>query len=626
MRRLSVALVLSLSSVGLVACGGSKADPAQQQADALAALLSSAAVPDAAAFGGVTFSTPAASVAEEYAEVVDGMDGLVPTVTVGSVAGGSAQLHWSWPLVAGSDPWTYDSTVRLSGQGSSTAVVWARSDVQPKLGKADVLNALTLPGRRGEIIGAHGSVIVRNRAVVRVGIDRSRTTAAAAAASARTLAGLVGIAPAAYVKAVKAAGAAAFVEAITYRAGQVPAAVQHASLPGLLTVDGSLPLAPTKEFAGALLGRVGPVTADAIKKDPTLKVGDEIGLSGLQARYDGQLRGTPGREVRAETPGTTVTPRTLVRIGGRAGKPLQVTLDPRLEQKAEDLLANVGPASALVAIRPSTGAILAAANGPGTDGQNYATYGRFAPGSTFKMIGSLALLRSGLSPSSTVTCPPAVSVDGKRFENDSDYPPSALGSIPLSTALAWSCNTAYIGQRDTIAKGGLAKAAATLGFGIDHDTGFPAYFGQVPAAASETEAAADMIGQGKILASPMAMATVMSSIVAGHTVVPHLVDGVTSPVPSGVAPLTADEAKELRGMLRGVVTGGTGRGLLGLPGPAVIAKTGTAEFDAGGGTTKTHAWMVAGQGDLAVAVFVDVGVTGAQTAGPILADFLRAAR
>ncbi|GAB4008669.1 penicillin-binding transpeptidase domain-containing protein [Nocardioides ultimimeridianus] len=625
MRRLSVALVLSLTSLGLAACGsGGADDPVQRQVQALATALSSAAVPTS--FDGVTFTTSSASVAKEYAEVVDGMDGLVPTVTVGSVGSGSAQLHWSWPLVAGHDPWTYDSTVPLSGQGAATAVVWARSDVQPKLGKADVLNALTLPGRRGAITGAHGSVIVTDRPVVHVGIDRSRVPVARAASSARTLAGIVGIDPAAYVKAVRAAGDKAFVEAITYRKGQVPSEVEHASLPGLLSVAGTLPLAPTKEFAAPLLGRVGPVTAEAIKKDPTLKVGDEIGLSGLQARYDDQLRGVPGREVRAETPGTTVTPLTLVRIGGRAGKPLGLSLDVRLEQKAEELLAGVGPGSALVAIRPSTGAILAAANGPGTDGQNFATYGRFAPGSTFKMIGSLALLRSGLTPSSTVTCPSAVSVDGKRFENDSDYPPSALGSIPLSTALAWSCNTAFIGQRDTIAQGGLAKAAATLGFGIDHDTGFPAYFGQVPAAASETEGAADMIGQGKVLASPMAMATVMSSIVAGHTVVPHLVDGVTSPVPSGVAALTPGEARQLRAMLRGVVTGGTGRGLLGLPGPPVIAKTGTAEFDAGSGATKTHAWMVAGQGDLAVAVFVDVGVTGAQTAGPILADFLRAAR
>ena len=75
-------------------------------------------------------------------------------------------------------------------------------------------------------------------------------------------------------------------------------------------------------------------------------------------------------------------------------------------------------------------------------------------------------------------------------------------------------------------------------------------------------------------------------------------------------------------MLRGVVTGGTGSGLADVPGPPVIAKTGTAEFDRDG-QRLTHAWMIAGYGDLAVCAFVDVGHTGAGTAGPLLEQFLR---
>jgi cell division protein FtsI/penicillin-binding protein 2 len=57
----------------------------------------------------------------------------------------------------------------------------------------------------------------------------------------------------------------------------------------------------------------------------------------------------------------------------------------------------------------------------------------------------------------------------------------------------------------------------------------------------------------------------------------------------------------------------------------VIAKTGTAEFGTGA-DPQTHAWMVAAQGDLAVAVFVDLGAGGSTTAGPLLEQFLRAAR
>ncbi|GAB2980802.1 penicillin-binding transpeptidase domain-containing protein [Nocardioides montaniterrae] len=631
MRQISAALTLTLAcGLGLSACGGSGAAPGTTTADALAAALSSAAVPQAAAFADVPFDgTTAAAVAKDYATVVDGMDGIEPSVSVASVDDGphgkQATLQWSWAVVDGQQPWSYTSTVRLVQDGSRWAARWARSDVAPKLGPGDVLNALTLPARRGAILGAHGKALVQDRPVEHIGIDRSRVPVAQAVTSARALAGLVGIDAPAYVKAVRAAGAKAFVEAITYRKGEVPGPVSHASLPGLLTVAGSLPLAPTKEFAAPILGRVGSVTADQIKADPSLKVGDQAGLSGLQARYDKDLRGTAGRQVRIETPGTTAPPRTVFQVGAKPGKPLRLSLDQRLQEKAESLLAGVRPGSALVAIRPSDGAILAAANGPGDGGQDLATYGRFAPGSTFKIVSSLALLRAGLTPRSSVSCPATTSVDGKGFKNDRDFPPGSIGTISLSQALAQSCNTAFIGQRSKVTDGALAAAAATLGIGVDHDAGFPAYFGQVPAPASETEAAADLIGQGKILASPMAVATEMASVVAGHTVVPHLLDSVRPKAPSDAKPLTAAEATQLRAMLRDVVETGTGRGLLEVPGPPVIAKTGTAEFEAGSGTG-THAWMVAGQGDLAVAVFVDVGITGAQTAGPILRDFLTAAR
>ena len=108
---------------------------------------------------------------------------------------------------------------------------------------------------------------------------------------------------------------------------------------------------------------------------------------------------------------------------------LVTTLDPRLQTRAERLLAvpegTESPATALVAIRPSDGAILAAASGLGGDGLNVATYGQYAPGSTFKVVSALALLRAGLTPQSRVSCPATTSVDGKSFKNYDDYPADA---------------------------------------------------------------------------------------------------------------------------------------------------------------------------------------------------------
>ncbi|MFA6298314.1 MAG: penicillin-binding transpeptidase domain-containing protein, partial [Nocardioides sp.] len=269
-------------------------------------------------------------------------------------------------------------------------------------------------------------------------------------------------------------------------------------------------------------------------------------------------------------------------------------------------------------------AIVAAANGPGTEGYNIATFGQFAPGSTFKSASALALLRAGLTPDSTVPCTSTIVVDGKSFKNYSDYPASGIGRIPLRTALANSCNTAFISQAPKLGELDLFDAAAALGMGIDHDLGFPAYLGQVEPAASQTEKAANLIGQGRVLASPMVMATVIASVQKGSIVVPRLVSSVEVSPPD-VDPLTPGEATALKGMLRGVVTNGSGSGLLDLPGPDVIAKTGTAEF-ARDGRIETHAWMIAAQGDLAVAVFVELGASGSRTAGPILEAFLRASR
>lgn len=641
MRRTSVATSLLLvPALGLAACSGDGSDGedgARKAAEGLATALAAAAAPAgggseaADPLAGVTWTgTDAAAVAKEYAAVVDGMDGIAPSVEVAEVDGDAeeptATLTWSWPVVDGGDPWSYDTTVALSG-GDAWSVAWAPSIVEPSLADDETLDATTLLAKRGDITGAGGEKLVTDRPVVRVGIDRTQVEAAAAPASARALAELVDIEVAPFVKAVRGAGDKAFVEAITYRADEVPAAVLAGidAITGARQVAGEQALAPTRDFAAPLLGRVGPVTAEMVEKEPeAYRPGDVAGISGLQARYDEQLRGTTGRAVHA-VPADGGEERELFLSEPAAGKPLSLTLDRRLQSLAERVLAGVTPASAIVAVRPSDGSILAAANGAGTGGQNHATFGQFAPGSTFKAVTSLALLRAGLTPQTPVRCTPTVTVNGKRFKNYSDYPSSAIGTIPLEEAIAQSCNTALIGARAKVGDGDLAAAAASLGLGIDHDLGFPAYFGEVPPPASETEGAADLIGQGKVLASPMAMATVIASVQAGTTVVPHLVDGVDVSVPAEATPLSAAEAQQLKAMLRRVVTDGSGRGLADVPGGPVIAKTGTAEY-ADGGTIRTHAWMIAAQGDLAVAVFVQTGQSGSQTAGPLLEEFLRGAR
>ena len=626
---LSVLVVLGVLA-GCTSGGDDGPDPddgpsPEAAAEALAAGLGSGDLSD------VPFESGAAADAQaSYDEVVAGLGERSPSVTVADVGepdAGKAQatLRWSWDL-GGEEPWTYEVTAPLSEAEDEWLATWSVELVEPSLESGDVLDLSSLTPDRGDILGARGLALVTERQVSRVGIDKPTVEAAQAAASARALARIVGVDPKDYVERVKAAGPQAFVEAIVYRKEEVDPGLVRAvqGIAGGRIIAGSQPLAPTRDFAAPLLGRVGEVTAEMIEDNPgEYQPGDVAGISGLQARYDDVLRGTPG--VLVEAVDAEGVHYEVFRSDPLPGQPLQLSLDLDLQVEAELLLADVGPGSALVALRPSTGEILAAANGPGNGGLNLATYGQFAPGSTFKSVSSLALLRAGLTPSSVVPCTPSVVVDGKRFTNYDDYPSGALGDIPLRTALANSCNTAFISQAGRLSGTDLFDAGVSLGIGLDHDLGFPAYFGSVEPSTSKTESAAQLIGQGTVLASPMVMAAVIGSAQSGGLVIPRLVEGVDVTAPEGAQPLTRAEAGALRSMLRSVVTDGSGRALADVPGPPVIAKTGTAEFGSGA-DLDTHAWMIAAQGDLAVAVFVEVGASGSRTAGPILESFLRAAR
>lgn len=639
LRVLLIALLLVLSGCSL---GGDDSEGAKRAAERLAAALEKhdvAGVPFTGEAG--TGKAEADSPATAYAALIAPLAEAPTTVEVGSVKvdGGSALAVLEWDVELRGHHWKHATNVTLTRSGETWKTRWSPALVESTLTEGESLQLSTVRAERGDILDAAGKPIVTSRPVLRVGIDKTKVPAGQAEDAARRLAALVGVDAPDLAKQVAAAGPKAFVQAIVFRRDEVPAGVMSglSGIPGATAISDHLPLAPTRGFAAALLGTVGPATAEIVEESKgRIRAGDDAGLSGLQRRYDEQLAGTPGVRLSAlpaddedssaeESTTEKAEPRVLFAVEPVAGTPLRLSLDTARQAKAEELLAGVGPAAALVAIRPSTGEVLAAASGPGSKGQNTATYGRYAPGSTFKVVSSLALLRAGLKPSSPVECPREVVVNGKRFGNYSDYPSGRLGRITLRQAVANSCNTAFIGQRGKVTGSALADAAAALGLGVDHDLGFPAYFGQVPEPAGETEAAADLIGQGKVTASPMSMAAVAASVARGATVIPWLVDGHTAELSGVAAPLTEAEAGQLRELMHAVVTEGSGAALRSLQPPDVLAKTGTAEYgDAD--PPKTHAWMLGVQGDLAVAVFVATGQSGSATAGPILASFLRAAR
>jgi cell division protein FtsI/penicillin-binding protein 2 len=647
-RRVMAGLALA-TAVALTACTAQTPTPnPSQSADtperAAAALAAGLAAKDLSPLEFVGAS--GAEVNDLFKPVVAGMGPLKPAITVGAVntqgSSATAVLSYSWAFPGVNQAWTYDSQAQLVNEGGRWKTSWQPNVVEPQLDGTNRLTQRRLDPDRGELLDGDGDSIVTLRPVVRIGIDKSQVSAEEAKTSATRLAKLVKINAKTYATKVADAGSQDFVAAIVFRATAKdrPANKTVFAIPGALPIEDEQMLAPNRDFARSVIGTVGDATKEIVDASSgSVVAGDQVGLSGLEKRYDSQLRGTPGVQVQlvpAKTAGnasaspsptpstsTTTKPVALFEVKPTAGKPLTTTLNIDLQKLAESTLAKTKPAASIVAIQPSSGKILAAANGPGAKDQALATTGQFPPGSTFKLVSALALLRAGLKPSSPVTCPKTVSVDGRRFKNFDDYPSSQRGKIDLRTALAQSCNTAFIGQRGKISGSDLKTAAGSLGLGTDYDVGFSSFFGAVPDNPSGTAEAAAMIGQSTVQASPMVMASVVASISAGKTVVPHLVKGQqASPT---TKPLTSAEAKQLREMMRAVVTQGSGRVLRSVEPPSVIAKTGTAEYG-NDDPLDTHVWMVAAQGDLAVAVFVHDGKSGSQTAGPLLKKFLAGAR
>jgi cell division protein FtsI/penicillin-binding protein 2 len=368
-----------------------------------------------------------------------------------------------------------------------------------------------------------------------------------------------------------------------------------------------------------LLGSVGPVTADDLKRlGAPYQTGDVAGHgNGLEAAFERRLAGTPSGEVSlAGKDGQAV--KVLYRFAGKDGQAVQTTLDPRVQEAAEAALEPVAKPAALVAMQPSTGELLAVVNTP-FDGYNRALLGRYPPGSTFKVVTAAALLAGGLRPGDPVDCPKEAKVGGRTFGNFED---EVLGRIPFSSAFANSCNTAFVQQAAKRLTGDeLLAAAARFGFGLDPSPGVPAVTSRVPAPSDRADLAAEAFGQGRVTASPLQMATVAATVADGRWRQPRLVAGDAGDSPrEPPEPLDGGVAATLRTLMRQVVTEGTAAPA-GLP-AKVGGKTGTAEFGKGD-PLPTHAWFIGFRGDLAFSVVVEDGGVGGKVAAPVAARFLR---
>jgi peptidoglycan glycosyltransferase len=345
------------------------------------------------------------------------------------------------------------------------------------------------------------------------------------------------------------------------------------------------------------------------------------------------------------------------------GGSVVLTVKPEVQQAAASALG--GRKGAVVALNPTTGAILAMVSQPSynpgpladhdgrkataaeqalsTDSDNplinRAAQGLYPPGSTFKVVTSAAALSNGYTSQSQIDAPVSLVLanTSTRLPNFQGESCGGNGRTSLTDALTTSCNTAFAKLGISIPGKGDALRRQAEAFGINMPlTGFPlpSSTSRFPAGLDDAQTELSAIGQANVLVTPLQMAMVAGAVAnGGRMMKPYVVDKTlapdlttlesTSPEELG-RPLDGNAASQLNQMMQSVVTSGTGTAAqLSVP---VAGKTGSAENVPG---RDTHAWFIgfapADNPQVAVAVIVENGGTGGTVAAPIARQVMSAA-
>ncbi|AOR30084.1 penicillin-binding protein [Streptomyces fodineus] len=330
--------------------------------------------------------------------------------------------------------------------------------------------------------------------------------------------------------------------------------------------------------------------------------------------------GTPGTGV-AVVDGSGAGVKTLKAF--TKGRPAVVgtTIDAGLQRVAEQAVKDAHlqqkPAGT-VALDWRNGHILALAH-TGDDG-DIAINGIKSPGSTMKIITSAALFdKAGLTPNSPAPCTDSLTANSQLFHNDSGV--RANPGSSLAQAFTVSCNTSFIkdGFHYLVHDGDSSalndEAVNVFGMGNwSIGGGIATTDPSIPPDVQGGDQAAQFIGQGKVTATPLFMASVAATVRNAGFEQPIILPAQHQE--AAARPISARTAGYLQSMMRGVATGGTAAPRLGgLAG--VGAKTGTAEEG-----DHTNGWLTAYDSRIAVAALVEGGSSGVDSAGYVVRQLL----
>jgi penicillin-binding protein 2 len=448
-------------------------------------------------------------------------------------------------------------------------------------------------------------------------------------------------------------------------------------LPELETIDEQRRLYPRNGFAANLIGYVGEVSDDMLN-DPRYayyEPGDVVGKSGVEQSYDSLLRGQDGsQDIIVDSHGREVG--ILGREPAVPGQGLKLTIDLDIQRAAEAAMGDRN--GAIIAINPHTGAVLALVSRPAFDPNDFsvrvsrdewnklitdprhplldkAIQAQLAPGSTFKIIMSLAGLESNVAQDLKVVCNGGATFYGRFFACDKRH-----GPVDILHAIPMSCDTYYYTLAERLGIEKIAYWAHKVGIGEKTGIDLPGEVsGTMPSEEWKLktfhekwyagEVISVGIGQGAVAISPVQLVRAIAGIASGGVLKrPHVVESDQLPAEYRQAlydsyPGSGDVTIPISPAVWETITDGmaltTNSGTAAtshLENIDFAGKTGTAQVvnhsagmkSLGTGAERANAWFVGiaprRNPDIAVVVLVEHGGWGAEASAPLAARVIEA--
>ena len=514
--------------------------------------------------------------------------------------------------------WYYQGSFALRRIGGSWKVLWSPAVIVPGLRSGLRLAVLTTIPQRAALLDSAGRPLSEPSPVYEVGVRPGQL--AHPAVTANLFAKVTDLDPDQVLSEIQVAPAAGFLELVLLKPSSY-ARLRHrlAQVPGLVVKKVDIRLFDS--IAGAVSGSVGTETARVLRESGVpYRPGTTVGLSGLEQAFQRTLVGTPTTSVVTENQAGKVV-SVLKRWPGGPGTPVKTTINATVQEAADQATGSLPGSTAIVAVRPASGQILAVADHAGQGLPALQPLdGRYQPGQAFTIVSAAALLNDGVQLSNSIPCNSVNPVGGQTFTNNPSQP--GLGpQPPFLTDFAHGCQTAFAGLSLRLTAKSLAAAADQFGLGARWQLPRPlsAFAGSMLPPTDVAGLAADSIGNGTVLVSPLQAALMAATAASGTWHPPSMVITPGDPALAPRTPFSTQVAQNLRTLMRAAVTSGAGRAA-NVPGVPVYGQAGTAPLTSSPG--KWVSWFVGFRAGVAFAA-VEVTKTPSTAAASLAGQFLR---